>query len=49
MAASDGPSTSKNAGNKNWTPSKVVYRNQHTALRLIKNIGQINDSERTDR
>ena len=47
--ASDGPSTSKNACNKNLTASKVVYQNQRTALRLIKNIGQINESERTVR
>ena len=46
---SDGPSTSKNAGNKNLTPNKLVYQNQRTALRLIKNIGQIKESERTDR
>ena len=34
---------------KTLTPSKVVYQNKRTALRLIKNIGQIDESERTDR
>ena len=48
-AASDGSSSSKTAGNQNLTSSKVVYQKQRTALRLIKNIGQLNESERTDR
>ena len=34
---------------KTLTPSKVVYQNKRTALRLIKNIGQIDESERIDR
>ena len=48
-APSDGPSTSKNAGKKHFAPSRELYQHKRTALRLVKYIGQIEESERTDK